>query len=88
MRSSRDHEPGCSSSFGKLSTEFGEIRVAGRLAGELHLEDSLQQSAKLPQSRQFNVGCPAAEVRDVGASQETGRFTEANCIREFTEVVA
>ena len=87
MSSSRYHEPGCSSGCGKVSAEFPEIQVARRLAGEPHLEDPFQQSAKLSQSRQFNAWGVPSEARDVRSSQETGRFTEANCIGEFTEVV-
>ncbi len=88
MSSSCYYEPGCSSSFGKVSAEFPEVYVAGRLAGQPHLEDPFQQSAKLSQSRQFNVWRPPSETQVVRSSQETGRFTEANCIREVTEVVA
>jgi hypothetical protein len=58
------------------------------LAGEPHREDPFQQSAKLPQSRQFNVWGPLSETQVIRSSQETGRFTEANCVSEFTEVVA
>jgi hypothetical protein len=87
VSSSRYHEPGGSSGFGKISAEFSEVRVAKRLAGEPHLEDPFQQSAKLSQSRQLNVWCPPSEAQAVRSSQETGRFTEANCISEFTEVV-
>jgi hypothetical protein len=57
------------------------------LVGELHLEGPFQQSAKLSQSRQFNVGWAPSEAQVVRSSQETGRFTEANSISEFTEVV-
>jgi hypothetical protein len=53
--SSRHHQPGCASGFGKVGAEFPEVHVARRLAGEPHLEDPFQQSAKLSQSRQFNV---------------------------------
>ena len=88
MSSSCYSEPGCSSSFGKVSAEFPEVYVARRLAGQPHLEDPFQQSAKLSQSRQFNVWRPRSETQVVRSSQETGRFTEANCIREFVEVVA
>jgi hypothetical protein len=86
--SSRYHEPGCASGFGKLSAEFPEVHVAGRLAREPHLEDPFQQSAKLSQSRQFNACGLLSEAQIVRLSQETGRFTEANCIGEFNEVVA
>ena len=84
---SRYHEPGCSSGFGKLRAEFAEIHVARRLAGELHLEDPFQQSAKLPQSGKFEVPRPPSEAQVVRSSQETDRFTETHCISEFTEVV-
>jgi hypothetical protein len=57
------------------------------LAREPHLEDPFQQSAKLFQSRQFNALRPASEAQVVRSSQETGRFTEANCISEVIEVV-
>jgi hypothetical protein len=57
------------------------------LAGEPHLEDPFQQSAELSQSRQFNAWGPLSEAQIVRSSQETGGFTEANCIREVTEVV-
>ena len=87
VSSSRYCEPGCSSGFGKISAEFPEVHVARRLPGEPHLEDPFQQSAKLSQSRQFNVGRAPSEAQVVRSSQETGRFTEANCISEFTEVV-
>jgi len=87
VSSSRYHEPGCSSGFGKVSAEFPEVHIARRLAREPHLEDPFQQSAKLSQSRQFNVWRPPSEARVVRSSQEAGRFTEANCIGEFTEVV-
>ena len=87
MSSSRYSEPGCSSDFGKVSAEFPEVHVARRLAGKPHLEDPFQQSAKLSQSGQFNVWRPPSEAQVVRWSQETGRFTEANCLGEFTEVV-
>ena len=87
VSSSRYSEPGRSSGFGQVSAEFPQVYIARRLAGEPHLEDSLQQSAKLSQSRQFNVWRPASEAQVVRSSQETGRFTEANCISEFNEVV-
>lgn len=51
------------------------------------MEDPFQQSAKLSQPRQFNVWRPPSEAQGIRSSQETGRFTEANCISEFTEVV-
>jgi hypothetical protein len=57
------------------------------LAGEPHLEDAFQQSAKLSQSRQFKVWRPPSETQVVRSSQETDRFTEANCVGEFTEAV-
>jgi hypothetical protein len=57
------------------------------LAGEQHLEDPFQQSTKLSQSRQFHVWRPPAEAQAVRSSQETDRFTEANGVSEFTEVV-
>ena len=85
---SRYHEPGGSSGFGKVSAEFPEVYVARRLAGEPHLEDSFQQSAKLSQSCQFNVWRPPSDAQIIRSSQETGRFAEANCISEFGEVVA
>ena len=87
VSSSRYDEPGCSSGFGKVSAEFPEVHVARRLAGEPYLEDPFQQSAKLSQSRQFNGSRPPSEAQVVRSSQETDRFTEANCISEFTEVV-
>jgi hypothetical protein len=87
VSSSRCYEPGCTSGFSKVSAEFPEVRVARRLARELHLEGPFQQSAKLSQSRQFNVCRPPSEARVVRSGQETGRFTEADCIGEFTEVV-
>jgi hypothetical protein len=87
VRSSRYHEPGCSRGLGKLSAESSKVHVAGRLAREPHLEDPFQQSAKLSQSRQFNMWSPPSEAQVVPSTQETGRFTEANCVSEFTEVV-
>jgi hypothetical protein len=57
------------------------------LTGEPHLEGPFQQSAKLSQSRQFNMWRPTSEAQVVRSSQETGRFTKADCIDEFTEVV-
>jgi hypothetical protein len=87
VSSSRYQEPGCSSGFGKVSAEFPEVPVARRLAREPHLEDPFQQSTKLSQSSQFNVWRPPLEAQGVRSSQETDRFTEANCISEFTEVV-
>jgi hypothetical protein len=57
------------------------------LAGELHLEGPFQQSAKLSQSRQFNMFRPPSGARMVRSGQETGRFTKADRIGEFTEVV-
>jgi hypothetical protein len=57
------------------------------LAREPHLEDPFQQSAKLSQSCQFNACGPLSEAQIVRSSQQTSRFTEANCIGEFTEVV-
>jgi hypothetical protein len=87
VSSSRHYEPSCPSGFGKVSTESLEVHVAGRLAGEPHLEDPFQQSAKLSQSRQFNLWRPPAEMQRVRSRQETGRFSEANCISEVTEVI-
>ena len=87
VSSSRYYESSCPSGFGKVSSESLEIHVARRSAGELHLEDPFQQSAKLSQSRQFNVWRPPAEMQRIRSRQETGRFSEANCIRELTEVV-
>ena len=87
VSSSRYYEPGCSSGFGKASAEFPQVHVARRLAGDSHLKDPFQQSAKLSQPRQFNVWRPSPEAQVARSSQETGRFTEANCISEFTEVV-
>jgi hypothetical protein len=57
------------------------------LAGELYLKGPFQQSAKLSQSRQFNMCRPPSEARVVRSGQETHRFTKADCIGEFTEVV-
>lgn len=88
VSSSRYYEPSCPSGFGKVSTESLEVHVARGLAGEPHLEYPFQQCAKLSQSRQFNVWRPPAEMQRVRLRQETGRFSEANCISEFTEVVA
>ena len=87
MSSSRYHEPRCASSFGKVSAELPEVHVARRLSREPRLEDPLQQSAKPSQSPQFNAGGLRSEAQVIRSSQETGRFTEANCISEFTEVV-
>ncbi len=87
MRSSHCHDPCGSSSFGKVSAEFPEVHVARRLAREPHLEDPFQQSAELSQSCQFNVWRSPSSAQVVRSSQEAGRFTEANCVSEFIEVV-
>ena len=87
MTSRRRHEPGCVGGFSKVRAEFREVHLAGRLAGELRLEGPLQQSAKLSQSRQLNMCRPASEARVLRSAQEPGRFTKADCIGEFTEVV-
>ena len=73
--------------FSKVSAEFPEVHVARVLAGELHLEGPFQQSAKLSQSGQFNMWRPPSETRAVRSGQETGRFTKADRIGEFNEVV-
>jgi hypothetical protein len=57
------------------------------LTGELYLEGPFQQSAKLSQSRQFNMCRPPSEARVVRSGQKTGRFTKADGIGECTEVV-
>jgi len=87
MTSRRRYEPGCLGGFSKVSAEFREIRLARRLARELHLEGPSQQSAKLSQSRQLKMRRPPPEARVVRSGQEAGRFTKADCIGEFTEVV-
>jgi hypothetical protein len=87
LSSSRYHEPGRLSGFGKVGAEFTQICTARRFARETHLEDPLQQRAELSQSPQFNVWRPPWEAQVVRSSQEANRFTEANCISKFTEVV-
>jgi len=87
VSSSRYYEPGCLGGFGKVCAEFTQICTARRFARETHLEDPLQQRAELSQSPQFNVWRPPWEAQVVRSSQEADRFTEANCIGEFTEVV-
>jgi hypothetical protein len=57
------------------------------LATQPLLEDAFQQSAKLPQSRQFNAGGLRPQAQAVRSSQQTGSFTESNCLGEFTAVV-
>ncbi len=88
MRLGRCYKPGGSSGFGKVRAELPEVHVARRLAGELRTEDPFQQSAKLSQSCQLSVWRPWSEAQVIRPSQEIGRFTKANCVGEFTEVVA
>jgi len=83
----RYHEPACASGFGKVSTEFPEVPVVRRLARQPRLEDPFQQGSKLSDSRQFKAWGPLSGKQIVGSSQEAGRFTKANGICEFTEVV-
>jgi hypothetical protein len=87
VSSRRRYEPGYVGGFSKVSAEFPEVPVARSLAGELPLEDPFQQSAKLSQSRQLNMWRPPSEARVVRSGQETGRFTKADGISEFAEVV-
>ena len=87
MTSRRRYEPGCVGGFSKVSAEFREVHLAWRLAGELHLESPFQQGAKLSQPYQLKICRPPSETRVVRSGQEPGRFTKADCISEFTEVV-
>jgi hypothetical protein len=73
--------------LGKVSTEFSEVLSAGRLARELHVEDPLQQGTKLSQPPELQGARAVSEAPDIGSSQETGHFAEANCIAKLIQVV-